>query len=970
MNMKRSLAGSGCSALMMATLVLGLTFPAMALEDANEQSQHVASLIDRINDTMGLRASTVRSVAYPDGTPPAFSFDVELDGEVQTVTLQRRSLLSHKYQLLVDHGTGELVEVESNAPATYKGTLASGQGLAAITLTSKGMRGFVDAGDGYWYVQPLADVEPTADKSSIFLYRAEDVIDGDVKCGVEGYESFRDTLQTSDFPVGPSAAGGGSAVQIAEVAFDADFENFSFLGSVEAVEEDIIDIMNAVEAQYDVQIGIRYEITAIVVRDAITDPYFTTDSANALLDNFRSVWNTPPESNIDRDVAHLRTSQLPTGGPGPTVQGLAITGTVCNESLAYALTNTRSTSNQAARIDVVAHELGHNWDSPHCDDTPGPGLPFAGCCGNPFYTMCSVSIGGFGVRNEFCPPVVDIIEAFKNSRFCLENAPPDAVLPVFDDFTSTQINEDLWVGDGVTVDTNGLAEPSPPRSLRINGADLLTSGIFDTSTVCGVTIEYWWQRTGGLGLAGSPEPGEDLVIEYRNAEGDWVIAPGGQHPGAGPDNAPYMFESLVLPEDAQHPAFQIRLRLLGTPNFSDNFFVDDISIFAAATPIGITEQPLDDFACPGGSGSFTVIPDGEPPIEFQWRKNGVDIPGETSDTLVLESLDEDDFAEYTCLVSNVCSSIETIVAELIETETPTVLTQPVGATLPLGGNYFEFISATASPEFQWFKDNVALEGQTSFFLQVDNVGCEDAGNYRCELTNDCGTISTNEVELVVDDESCLNDITPPRILHQLGQTGQTRPYTGYIDPRGESSDGGAIDLGVSEVFMLFSEGVRNIENGGGLTIDSFVVTETGGGTPPSVIAVDDSAMPVVQVTFDRPITPQEWTTIRAIVEDASGNAIENGGDLGDVDELDRIDIGYLPCDVDQSGAVSPIDLFLFRQYVNGVTTPDIGIVNDFIDTDRSNSISPLDLFLYRQLIAGTGPATQAWGNATMNNDRP
>ncbi len=951
-------------------VVVGMVPSVFAFESVVETASDSEVLVSRINEAMGLRSSKVSRVVYPEGEPGMFRLDVELGGRMRAVTLKRRSLLSDKYRLLVDHGTGDLVEVTSQAPATYRGYVGDGQGVAAITLTSKGLRGFVGTGSETWYVQPLADVVDGADRDLVFVYRNEDVIDGDVRCGVEGYDSLRDHLQDSESPVGPSAAGGASAIQIAEIAFDADFENFSFLGSVAAVEEDVFDIMNVVESQYDSQLGIRYEITSIVVRDSVNDPYGTTTNASTLLNNFQNVWTSPPENSIPRDLAHLRTSQLPVGGPGPTVQGLAILGSVCSNISGYGLTNTRSLNNEAARVDVVAHEIGHNWDAPHCDEGPGAGLPFPGCCGNPFYTMCSVSFGGFGVRNEFCPPVVTIIEDFKATRFCLENAPPDAALPIFDEFVSAQLNEDIWVGDGVTVDTSGSGEPSPPRSLRINAGDSLTSGIFDTSDACGVTLEYWWQRTGSLGLGGSPELNEDLLFEYRNVDGEWLSAPGAQHPGIGSDNDPYEFNSVTLPSDAEHQGFQIRLHILGNPNFSDNFFVDDLRIFAAAELIEIAEQPDDSFACPGGSGQFTVVPTGDPPFTFQWKKDGVAIPGAESQTLEITNVQPDDFGMYSCEVGNVCSTIETIEAAMVETTPPVVSTQPNGATLPLGGTYFEFVAASGAPTFQWFKDNVALAGETAFFLQVENVGCEDAGMYRCDFTNDCDTVSSGSVELIVDDESCLNDTSPPRILQLLGEDGQTRPYTGYIDPRGESTGGGEFDLGVTRVLMVFSEFVRNIENGGGLTIDSFSVSETGGGAPPSVIDVDDSQMPFVFITLDRPITPQEWTTIRADVEDQAGNQIENAGDLGEEDEGDRVDIGFLPCDVDQSGVVSPIDLFVFRQLINGVVTPQIGLVNDFIDTDRNNTVSPLDLFLYRQLISGSGPATQAWAGAEMKNERP
>lgn len=147
---------------------------------------------------------------------------------------------------------------------------------------------------------------------------------------------------------------------------------------------------------------------------------------------------------------------------------------------------------------------------------------------------------------------------------------------------------------------------------------------------------------------------------------------------------------------------------------------------------------------------------------------------------------------------------------------------------------------------------------------------------------------------------CL-DVIPPVIVHNAGHPGSTRPCSGYIDPRIESSDGIALDRGVNSVDIQFSEPVYKI---GGDEVDatSFVVTETGNGAPPGVLSVVQLGDTAYRVKLTRFIALQEWTTIRAIVEDDCGNPILNTGPGGPTDEPDRVDVAGLPGDVNQNGA--------------------------------------------------------------------
>lgn len=211
------------------------------------------------------------------------------------------------------------------------------------------------------------------------------------------------------------------------------------------------------------------------------------------------------------------------------------------------------------------------------------------------------------------------------------------------------------------------------------------------------------------------------------------------------------------------------------------------------------------------------------------------------------------------------------------------------------------------------------------------------------------------------------------IVHEQGLPGQTRPHSGFIDPR-EDVDADLVPNGIQECFIRFNREALSCDgNKSEVSIDDFFLLETGGGTPPIVTSVEyvDGDKTYVRVTWDRPITMKEWTTVVADVCDSDGKSLPNMSDLGSgVDEPDRVDLGHVSCDTDQSGNASPLDLFRFRQFVN---TPDMqpsqGVREDYLDMNRDSAITPIDLYRFRQLKAGV-QTTQPWSGAQLHNSRP
>ncbi|MCB1045421.1 MAG: SBBP repeat-containing protein [Acidobacteria bacterium] len=93
----------------------------------------------------------------------------------------------------------------------------------------------------------------------------------------------------------------------------------------------------------------------------------------------------------------------------------------------------------------------------------------------------------------------------------------------------------------------------------------------------------------------------------------------------------------------------------------------------------IFSHPDNQSICSGLDATFTVVPSGPGPFTYQWRKDGIDLIGATSATLVITSANVSDEGLYTCNVLGTCGSAMTD-----------------GALLTVGGT----LSATTNPSAQ------------------------------------------------------------------------------------------------------------------------------------------------------------------------------------------------------------------------------------------------------------------------------
>jgi endonuclease/exonuclease/phosphatase family metal-dependent hydrolase len=106
-----------------------------------------------------------------------------------------------------------------------------------------------------------------------------------------------------------------------------------------------------------------------------------------------------------------------------------------------------------------------------------------------------------------------------------------------------------------------------------------------------------------------------------------------------------------------------------------NAFGSTTSLVATLTvlqPPVITSQPRSLAATIGGSAAFSVSVSGLPPFQYQWRTNGEALVGQTNSILSIASVQQEDFAYYTVLVSNADGSVVSDVARLTPAASPII----------------------------------------------------------------------------------------------------------------------------------------------------------------------------------------------------------------------------------------------------------------------------------------------------------
>ena len=181
--------------------------------------------------------------------------------------------------------------------------------------------------------------------------------------------------------------------------------------------------------------------------------------------------------------------------------------------------------------------------------------------------------------------------------------------------------------------------------------------------------------------------------------------------------------------------------------------ISPVAVLGVNHPPRIVVQPIAQTVDPEATITFRVVATGTAPLNYQWRKSGVNITHETKPQLVLKKVDADDHGSYSVLVTNVAGSVLSNPGLLMVNDVvPSLTRQPEGATVNPGSRVTFVVSAkgTKPLAFQWKKDGNIIEDERSTELTIQSVGEKDEGVYSVGISNIAGEVASNPASLFVN----------------------------------------------------------------------------------------------------------------------------------------------------------------------------------------------------------------------------
>ncbi len=170
-----------------------------------------------------------------------------------------------------------------------------------------------------------------------------------------------------------------------------------------------------------------------------------------------------------------------------------------------------------------------------------------------------------------------------------------------------------------------------------------------------------------------------------------------------------------------------------------NMYEQDFSLVPAFAPT-ITMQPLDQTVSPGSNAVFTVAATGTPPLSYQWRFYGAEIPGATDTTYTRTNAQIPDMGPYSVVVSNVFGAATSTNAMLDVLTAPVILSQPQSVAITAGQSAQFTVTAGGAPPlaYQWRFNGADLAGETANTLTLAAPLATDGGAYSVLVTNTNG----------------------------------------------------------------------------------------------------------------------------------------------------------------------------------------------------------------------------------------
>jgi len=189
---------------------------------------------------------------------------------------------------------------------------------------------------------------------------------------------------------------------------------------------------------------------------------------------------------------------------------------------------------------------------------------------------------------------------------------------------------------------------------------------------------------------------------------------------------------------------------------TDNNNCSKISTCTITQPASISiSNNVTNASCGNNNGSIDIsVSGGSSPYTYYW-----------SNATTTQNINNLEVGSYKVTITdfNGCQSISSFIS-VSEITLPliTLQPQPFNDTLCIGQNVSFKIKATGdSLNYQWLKNGINLQGATDSTFSINLVTFSDSGNYSCNISNTCGSVTSNYVYLYVSPNSLPSIVSHP-----------------------------------------------------------------------------------------------------------------------------------------------------------------------------------------------------------------
>lgn len=293
------------------------------------------------------------------------------DGRWVDLDLVSTDLVHGSTRFLVD-GPDGLQERVRPAMRAFRGRVAGEpDSLVSLNLVGGQVAGFVRvAGSGYTFGPPSFRGAPGSDGRITVRDDAAEAeppgtCDGESLPEPGGPSIHDPSGGTESFGL-PESGIDGSTVLVARIAVEGTVEWVNHHGGVANAEAYTLNLMAQVAAIYENDLNVQIQVPWMLMHTAEPDGYSgESNSTSTILAEMVDRWNSDPDlMQVFRTAVHL-FGTYPSGGSGRAYLNVLCDGVPPNANSRDLGVSLLSGTGGSWERKLVAHELGHNFSSPH-----------------------------------------------------------------------------------------------------------------------------------------------------------------------------------------------------------------------------------------------------------------------------------------------------------------------------------------------------------------------------------------------------------------------------------------------------------------------------------------------------------------------------------------------------------------------------------------------------------------------------